>query len=119
MPRYPRIADTPDRFDALGNKLCRNCDNNVAKNRKHYCSEKCMEQFNRDHSWFFIRKDVLRRDHYRCSICKQRFRKKELDVDHIIPLQMGGQLLDKENLRTLCKECHKAKTRLDREALAE
>ncbi len=35
--RYPRISDTPDRYDIEGNKLCRNCDNKVT--RRHYCSE--------------------------------------------------------------------------------
>jgi len=117
MPRYPRIKDTPDKFDAKGNKICRNCDKTVSGNRRHYCSEKCMNEFNRNNSWYFVRKDILRRDNYRCSICKQRFRKKFLDVDHIIPVRMGGKLFEKANLRTLCKECHKAKSRLDREAL--
>ncbi len=117
MHRYPRIKDTPDRFDTAGNKLCRNCDNPTAKTRRHYCSQDCMEEFNRNNSWFWVRKDVLRRDRYTCSICKKRFRKKYLDVDHIIPVTIGGQLFDKKNLRTLCKECHKAKSDLDRNAL--
>lgn len=117
MTRYPRISDTPNKFDELGNRLCRNCDEKVAQNRRHYCSKKCMDEFNRNNSWFFIRKDVLKRDRYTCKICKQRLRKKYLDVDHIIPVQMGGKLFEKANLRTLCKECHKAKTKLDREAL--
>ena len=119
MPRYPRISDTPDRLDHQGNKLCRNCDNPTAKGRRHYCSQKCMTEFNRNNSWYWVRKDILRRDNYRCSICKKRSRKAQLDVDHIIPVQMGGQLFEKANLRTLCKECHRAKSRLDREALAD
>ena len=117
MPRYPKISETPDRFDHLGNKLCRNCESPVAKSRRHYCSQDCMDSFNRNNSWFFVRKDVLRRDRYTCRICKTRMRKKYLDVDHIIPVRMGGQLFDKDNLRTLCKECHKAKTKLDNDAL--
>jgi len=76
-----------------------------------------MEEFVRNNSWFWVRKDVLRRDRYKCSICNKRYRKNYLDVDHIIPVRMGGQLLQKENLRTLCKECHKAKTNLDSYAL--
>jgi 5-methylcytosine-specific restriction protein A len=117
MSRYPRISDTPDRFDSSGNKLCRNCDKLVAAGRKHYCSKECMDEFNRNNSWYFVRKDVLRRDNYRCSICKKRFRKAELDVDHIIPVRIKGQFFDKANLRTLCKECHKSKSKLDSEAL--
>jgi 5-methylcytosine-specific restriction endonuclease McrA len=117
MPRYPRISDTPDRFDEQKRKLCRNCDNPVSKGRRNYCSEECMLEFNRNHSWYWIRKDVLKRDRYSCRICKKRFRKKDLDIDHIVPIQMGGQLFDKKNLRTLCKECHKAKSKLDNWAL--
>ena len=113
--RYPRISETPDRFDLNGNKLCRNCDSLVT--RRHYCSKACMDEFNRNNSWYFVRKDVLRRDRYKCSICKKRFRKAFLDVDHIIPIRMGGKPYEKENLRTLCKECHKAKSKLDHDVL--
>ncbi len=77
---YPKISDTPDRFDHLGNKLCRNCDNKIAEIRRHYCSETCMTEFNRNNSWFFVREDMLRRDRYTYCICKQRMRKKFLDV---------------------------------------
>jgi 5-methylcytosine-specific restriction endonuclease McrA len=119
MPRYPRISDTPDRFDNSGNKLCRNCDSQVAPGRRHYCSADCMNEFVRNHLWSFVRIDVLRRDNYRCSICGKRFRKSQLDVDHIIPVRMGGDLYDKKNLRTLCKECHKSKSRLDSGALSQ
>lgn len=117
MARYPRISDTPDKFNSSGNKLCRNCNTPVKKGRKHYCSKKCMEEFNRNNSWYFVRKDILRRDNYKCSICKKKLRKAQLDVDHIIPVRMGGKLFEKANLRTLCKECHKSKSKLDSEAL--
>lgn len=70
----------------------------------------------RDHIWGVVREDVLRRDGFRCSICHGR---RALQVDHIIPLQMGADPFDKDNLRTLCKECHKAKTRLENNAIRE
>jgi len=115
--RFRPLSDIPKRFDTDGNRLCRNCENIVAQNRRHYCSERCMLEFNRNNTWFWIRKDVLSRDHYRCGICKQRYRKKELDVDHIVPVRMGIDPYDKDNLRTLCKDCHKRKTKLDHEAI--
>jgi 5-methylcytosine-specific restriction endonuclease McrA len=118
MSRYPRIKDTPDRFDISGNLLCRNCTAIVTLGRRHYCSQDCMDSYNRNNSWYWVRKDVLRRDKYTCSICRKRLRKAQLDVDHIIPVQMGGALFDKANLRTLCKECHNAKSKLDRDALS-
>lgn len=117
MRKYPKLSETPDKYDYSGEKQCRNCENKISEGRRHYCSQKCMEDFNRNNRWKFVRKDVLRRDKYRCSICGIRFKKSELDVDHIIPLQMHGQLFDKDNLRTLCRECHRAKSKLDKEAL--
>lgn len=36
------------------------------------------------------------------------------EVDHIIAICNGGSMWDKENLQTLCKECHKGKTKQDR-----
>jgi 5-methylcytosine-specific restriction endonuclease McrA len=117
MPRLPLVSNTPNRFDKQGNKLCRNCDNLIAKNRRHYCSKNCMDEFNRNNSWYFVRKDILKRDRYSCRICKKRYRKAFLDIDHIIPIRMGGKAYDKKNLRTLCKDCHKAKSGLDKDAL--
>jgi 5-methylcytosine-specific restriction protein A len=113
--RYPNVSDTPDKIDSFGNLLCRNCDNLVSSTRKHYCSQHCMEEFNRNNSWFWVRKDVLRRDKWTCAICDGRFVKRKLDVDHIIPVRLGGNPFDKKNLRTLCKNCHKAKTKLDKD----
>jgi 5-methylcytosine-specific restriction endonuclease McrA len=114
--RYPKISDIANEV-VHGVKICRNCGNPVAKGRRHYCSRKCMNEFVRNNQWSWVRLDVLRRDAFKCSICGRRYPMSQLDVDHIIPVQMGGELFNKENLRTLCKECHRAKTRLDAGAL--
>ena len=116
MARFRALREIENQVNPDGVKICRNCSNIVPDGRRHYCSKECMEEFNRNNTWFFVRKDVLRRDHYRCSICKKRFRKKDLDVDHIIPMRTGIDPFDKENLRTLCKECHRLKTALERES---
>lgn len=34
-------------------------------------------------------------------------------VDHVIPIEFGGDPYDKNNLQTMCKPCHEAKTRRD------
>ncbi|MFP4424044.1 MAG: HNH endonuclease [Candidatus Woesearchaeota archaeon] len=36
-----------------------------------------------------------------------------------MPVRMSGDLFDKDNLRTLCKECHRMKSNLDSWALKE
>lgn len=117
--RYPRIRDIANKTDSEGNILCRNCQEPVPKGRRNYCSKSCLLEFNRNNTWRFVRRDVLHRDNYRCSICKKRFRKGGLDIDHIIPVRMNGDLFDKNNLRTLCKECHRMKSNLDSWALKE
>lgn len=49
---------------------------------------------------------VLKRDRYRCRICRKSG--VELEVDHVIPVSRGGpDRLD--NLQTLCKECNRSK----------
>ena len=115
--RFPRIKDTVAQYDRAGQLLCRNCDAGIGSGRRFYCSRYCMDEFFFNNSWYHIRRSILRRDKFCCSICRKRKRKAELDVDHIIPVRLGVNVFDKKNLRTLCKECHKAKTRLDREAL--
>lgn len=74
-----------------------------------------MDDFFRNHNWFFVRQDVLKRDDFRCRFCRKRFRSSFLEVDHIIPVRKGIDPFEKMNLRTLCRSCHKAKTRLERE----
>lgn len=35
------------------------------------------------------------------------------EVDHILPVEDGGQAWDRANLQPLCHECHSRKTRAD------
>src|ERR1041385_6551606 len=117
MPRLPRISDYENELSNQGIKLCRNCTSPVSKGRRFYCSTTCLNEFTENHSWFLVRHAILRRDNYRCSICEKRYRKSLLDVDHIIPVRTGIDPFDKKNLRVLCKDCHKAKTALERDLL--
>lgn len=41
----------------------------------------------------------------------------QLEVDHIIAVSLGGEMWDKKNLRVLCSDCHKLKTREDMKKL--
>ncbi len=59
--------------------------------------------------WDSLREQVLIRDNYTCKCCgKQKGRGIKLEVDHIIPVNMGGRSVV-DNLQTLCKECNNAK----------
>lgn len=64
--------------------------------------------------------------HYRCAECKEIFRRKYINVDHIVAI---GKFVDFNiyierlfvepcGLRILCLQCHKAKTRSDKKSFS-
>lgn len=56
-----------------------------------------------------IRDRIILRDESTCQACHRVCSLYWLEIDHIIPLHMGGAESD-ENRQTLCKACHRAKT---------
>ena len=62
--------------------------------------------------WSKVRLQVLDRDSWRCQKCGKTGR---LEVDHIKPLEDGGEMYDESNLQSLCRSpCHFDKTRRER-----
>ena len=57
--------------------------------------------------WARVRRAVLDRDGWRCRRCRRVGR---MEVDHVVPLDRGGDPWDMANLQTLCRGCHIAKT---------
>lgn len=65
--------------------------------------------------------------HYRCENCKQVFRKKNIQVDHIICIGrfkdfntfIERLFVDSKGLAVLCIGCHKQKTKKDRRSFDE
>ncbi|MBD3318578.1 hypothetical protein GF342_01580 [Candidatus Woesearchaeota archaeon] len=117
MGHFPRIVDMTVPCDDKGRKLYRQCHLLVPKGRRTYCYDPCRWCFLQSHSWTRVREDLSRPSWFRCAIGGVCKRKEVLDVGHTIPVHRGGEVFDKDNLRVLCKECHKAKTTLDRQAL--
>jgi 5-methylcytosine-specific restriction enzyme A len=60
----------------------------------------------RPRDWSKRRTRVLARDHFTCQRCGSR---KQLEVDHIVPVARGGSW-EMDNLWALCKTCHRSKT---------
>ena len=60
--------------------------------------------------WERVRRFVLDRENWRCQWCGGYGN----EVDHIHPLEHGGDEVNPQNLQTLCVGCHLAKTRGDR-----
>ena len=59
--------------------------------------------------WARVRRAVFNRDGWRCRKCGRPGR---LECDHVTPMQResGGDPYDMQNLQTLCRGCHIAKT---------
>jgi 5-methylcytosine-specific restriction endonuclease McrA len=55
-----------------------------------------------------------------CKICLDNGRAVNADVvDHIVPLDQGGERLEQQNLQSLCHSCHKQKTDQDKKSPRE
>ena len=53
--------------------------------------------------WQVLRRQVFRRDGYRCRSCGRPGR---LEVHHVRPLARGGAAWSITNLKALCRACH-------------
>ncbi len=121
-----------------------NCINKVNKPYRKYCSKKCNKEFSRwyltNFYWSRVRSNVLKRDNFTCQLCgiklqkRKRYNKTQnwLECDHIVPksyyLHLGYRfdtlenkvktmlefIHNKDNLRTVCYNCHKQVTVNDR-----
>jgi 5-methylcytosine-specific restriction endonuclease McrA len=92
-------------------RRCAECWAPLESPRATYCSEMCRWRFHGRYFWDSARVAVFRRDHYTCQACHARRRRRDLEVDHIVEIARGGPSLDYANLQTLCRECHRTKTR--------
>jgi HNH endonuclease len=90
---------------------CVECLAPLSSPRALYCSNACQWKFHGRYFWDAARVVVFRRDRYTCRACGRRGRRRDLEVDHIVEIARGGASLQYDNLQTLCRACHRAKTR--------
>jgi 5-methylcytosine-specific restriction endonuclease McrA len=99
------------RKEARDGRRCVECDRSLESRRTPYCSRRCRWKFHGHYFWDSARSFVLLRDRYTCQVCGQRRRARELEVDHILEIALGGAALEYSNLRTVCRPCHREKSR--------
>lgn len=113
-----------------GKKLCLWCCDNLPKSGRHtYCSDNCKES-----AWIHCypqgesaRMYLMDKQNWRCAECDHKFqpdywkepRGTYPEVDHIIPIWIGGQSLGVDNHQVLCKNCHRIKTSREASERAE
>lgn len=71
----------------------------------------CQWRFQAGYFWDAARTYAFHRDRFTCQSCRRRYRRAQLEVDHIVEIARGGAPLDPANLQTLCRRCHREKTR--------
>lgn len=99
------------RAEARTAARCVECDRALPSHRSPYCSRRCQWKFHGHYFWDSARSYTMLRDRYTCRLCGQRRRARELDVDHIVEIAAGGPALEYSNLQTVCRACHREKTR--------
>jgi 5-methylcytosine-specific restriction endonuclease McrA len=62
------------------------------------------------------RKRILERDGHACTACTDK--EGPFEIDHHLPIWLGGDDTD-DNLRTLCRNCHKVETKVSCKARAK
>ncbi len=61
---------------------------------------------------------IWRKHGMTCQMCRMPTDERGFDLDHHIPLEIGGDDSD-DNLRPLCRPCHRIKTGADRKDIAK
>lgn len=91
-------------------KICRWCLVEVTGRKETCCgSDNCSGKLRGLFSWASTSWGIIHRDGAKCVACGVDSARASLEVDHIIPVILGGTG-DDENLRTLCSGCHKKET---------
>lgn len=106
--------DFPARKEA-GSWHCRKCGAALTGRKRAWCGKQCLKDVLLLVDWRYIRRCILRRDHYKCVLCGNWAN----EVDHIVEMVDGGSFHEWSNLRSLCHEHHLEKTLLMRKARAE
>ena len=115
----------------LQNNQCPNCGKEKDKWKRRTdwacCSKECSDEYYGNngftgrvvYSWADVRKKAFKRDNWTCVKCKRKFPYSELIGDHIIPIALGGEEFELDNVQTLCIDCDKIKTKQDHKDIAQ
>ena len=98
-------------------RLCDWCGGRLEGRRRRWCSDSCGRLAAQNHYFRQGRVRALRRDSFTCQACGKRGT--GMQVNHIIPClgkhSLGGCWHHLDNLETLCKPCHQAETKRQRD----
>jgi 5-methylcytosine-specific restriction endonuclease McrA len=110
--------------------ICKKPKKKFEPRRRVYCSEKCADVFNNYvTSWNVYVWRKLKKHNFTCNKCGitlEEIKEQDpmasygyLEVDHIVPIALGGDMWEDSNLQVLCRSCHKEKTKQDMKKIVE
>lgn len=117
LPPEERALLLPYRDRTLYKGRCIRCGGALPPRKRSWCGDLCMAAYFRAVGWTTRARIVDGASTYTCAICGALVRGDELEVDHKVPLALGGSHAEK-NLQPLCRPCHLTKTAKDRADIA-
>lgn len=114
-----------------GRNRCRRCGTEVPIGRLTFCSKECVHEWKLRTNPGYLREATWKRDKGVCADCgiatvpepRKRMPWRGTGhlwhADHIVPVIEGGGECGLENIRTLCRECHRKATAELRRRIAE
>ena len=81
---------------------------------KHLVRRQREGSFSRSHVKAKLKLMLVDRDKEFCNLCNKPFLIKNLTIDHVLPLFMGGNS-EINNLQLLCEPCHRVKSKQEYE----
>ena len=121
-----RKPPKPNSYYVQEKGICRWCGKKIIENKVHNKRKTWHQDCATDYMIIFhpteARKHIWKRDKGKCNDCGEQCTRRTWDLDHVKPLmeQKGikGNKLDwsyykLQNMQTLCRPCHKKKTKQD------
>jgi 5-methylcytosine-specific restriction endonuclease McrA len=94
--------------------VCCICGSGLPKRRRSWCSQACIDNYQRNHGWATAALWVKLYAGRTCVRCGSGGR---LEANHIVPVNGGsrdGCVSHQDNLEALCHDCHQAATATQR-----
>tara|TARA_B100001778_G_C18375972_1_gene532976 strand:+ start:162 stop:620 length:459 start_codon:yes stop_codon:yes gene_type:complete len=121
-----RKPPKPNSYYVQEKGICRWCGKKIIENKVHKTRKTWHQDCATDYMIIYhsgeARKHIWKRDKGKCNDCGEQCTRRGWDLDHVKPLmeQKGikGNKLDwsyyqLNNMQTLCRPCHKKKTKQD------
>jgi 5-methylcytosine-specific restriction endonuclease McrA len=121
-----RLPPKPDSYYVQKKGICRWCGKKIIENKKHNTRKTWHQDCATDYMIIYhsteARKHIWKRDKGKCNGCGKQCTRRGWDLDHVKPLMEQKGLKEQEldwsyyklnNMQTLCRPCHKKKTKQD------